>query len=93
LFFHFYASEDVVEKFIAGTSLRNTDDNVWLEYRMPGNMVEMSTSQTTEEHGIGITLLQAGSDQRLEDVERMLPSVPFDTLCGASSSEVLLHLK
>jgi spermidine synthase len=84
VFFHFYASEDVVQRFIAGTTSRNTDDNVWLEYRMPRNMVEMDTSQTTEEHGIGITLLQTGSEQRLEAFERMLPAVPFDALVSQS---------
>ena len=84
LFFHFYASENVVERFIAGTSFRNTDDNVWLEYRMPRNMIEMDTSQTTEEHGVGITLLQTGSEQRLDAFERMLPAVPFDALVSES---------
>ncbi len=73
IFFHFYASEDVVRRFILDTTFRNTDDNVWLEYRMPRNMVEMDTSKTSEEHGIGISLLQTGSEQRLEAFEGMLP--------------------
>jgi tetratricopeptide (TPR) repeat protein len=80
IFFHFYASEDVVRRFIAGVTLRNTDDNVWLEYRMPRNMVEMGASQTSEEHGIGIRLLQTGSEQRLEAFEKMLTTVPVDAL-------------
>jgi hypothetical protein len=84
LFFHFYASDDVLGRLIAGTTLRNTDDNVWLEYRMPRNMVEMGRSQTSEEHGIGISLLQAGTDQRLEGFEKMLTGVPVDALINES---------
>jgi hypothetical protein len=84
MFFHFYASEEVVERFIAGITFRNTDDNVWLEYRMPRNMVEMSKSQTSEEHGIGIGLLQTGSEQRLEGFAGMLPGVPVDALVSES---------
>src|SRR5206468_7214777 len=80
IFFHFYATEDVVGRFIADTAVRNTDDNVWLEYRMPRNMVEMGAAQTSEEHGIGIALLQNGSEQRLEAFEKMLPAVPVDAL-------------
>jgi spermidine synthase len=80
LFFHFYASEDVVPGFIADVTLRNTDDNVWLEYRTPRNMVEMDPTKTAQEHGIGIRFLQAGSEQRLEAFERMLPAVPVDAL-------------
>jgi tetratricopeptide (TPR) repeat protein len=80
IFFHFYATEDVVGRFIADTAVRNTDDNVWLEYRMPRNMVEMGAAQTSEEHGIGIAMLQNGSEQRLEAFEKMLPAVPVDAL-------------
>ena len=84
IFFHFYASEDVVGRLIASTTFRNTDDNVWLEYRMPRNMVEMGSAQKSEEHGIGISLLQSGSEQRLETFERMLPGVPLDGLVRES---------
>jgi spermidine synthase len=84
IFFHFYASEDVVERFIADTTFRNTDDNVWLEYRMPRNMVEMGTAETSEEHGIGISLLQTGSEQRLEGFEKMLAGVPVEALVSES---------
>jgi tetratricopeptide (TPR) repeat protein len=84
VFFHFYASEEVLGRSIAGTTFRNTDDNVWLEYRMPRNMVEMGSSQTSEEHGIGISLLQAGTEQRLEAFETMLTGVPVDALVNES---------
>jgi spermidine synthase len=84
LFFHFYASDDVLGRLIAGTTFRNTDDNVWLEYRMPRNMVEMGGSQTSEEHGIGISLLQAGTEQRLEAFETMLTGVSVDDLVRES---------
>ena len=66
MFFHFYASEEAANEFITATSQRNTDDNVWLEYRMPRNMVE------TQKDSIGITLLGLASDRRLEAFQRML---------------------
>jgi tetratricopeptide (TPR) repeat protein len=47
-------------------------------------MVETGTSPATEEHGIGITLLQTGSGQRLEAFEKMVPAVPFDALISES---------
>jgi len=52
MFFHFYASEETVKSFTGDVVNRNTDDNVWLEYRMPRNMLE-------EQQTIGISLLQA----------------------------------
>jgi tetratricopeptide (TPR) repeat protein len=84
LFFHFYASEDAVRKFIASTRARNTDDNVWLEYHTPGNIVETSSLDTAQEHGIGIRLLEAGADQRLDGFETMLPGVPIEALLKES---------
>jgi spermidine synthase/tetratricopeptide (TPR) repeat protein len=80
MFFHFYASEDVVNRFIATTSLRNTDDNVWLEYRMPRNLIEVTSPHGSQEESIGITLLKAESDRRLDAFERMLPGVPREAV-------------
>jgi spermidine synthase len=84
LFFHFYASEDMVGGFVSGVNVRNTDDNVWLEYRMPKNMVEMGAVDRAEEHGIGIRLLEAGSDRRLDGFESMAAGVPIDALLRES---------
>ena len=84
IFFHFYSAENVVQEFIAGTTVRNTDDNVWLEYRMPRNMVEMGIPKTSEEHGIGIRLLEIGSQPRLEVFENMVQGVPVDALVNES---------
>jgi spermidine synthase len=80
MFFHFYASEDAVNTFIGSTKLRNTDDNVWLEYRMPRNMLQTSSSQGSQEESIGITLLKSDPDRRLEAFQRMLPGVPRDAV-------------
>jgi spermidine synthase len=77
LFFHFYASEAAVGEFISATSLRNTDDNVWLEYRMPRNMVE------TQKESIGITLLGLDS-RRLTAFQNMLQGVPLQAVIRES---------
>ena len=79
MFFHFYASEETVKSFTGDVVNRNTDDNVWLEYRMPRNMLE-------EQHTIGISLLQAGESNRLQAFETMLPGVPLDGLVRDSLS-------
>jgi tetratricopeptide (TPR) repeat protein len=80
MFFHFYASEDVVNEFISSTRLRNTDDNAWLEYRMPRNLVEATSPHGSQQKSIGITLLEAEADRRLDAFEHMLSGVPREAL-------------
>jgi spermidine synthase len=77
VFFHFYASEKAVRDFTEAVTLRNTDDNVWLEYRMPRNMLQ-------EQGSIGMSLLRTGNGEHLQAFETMLPGVPLESLIRES---------
>ena len=83
-FFHFYASDDAIQEFIAGIANRSTDNNVWLEYSTPRNMVEMGLPRRSKQQSLGAILLQAGGGQRLKAFTEMLPGIPLDALVSES---------
>jgi spermidine synthase/tetratricopeptide (TPR) repeat protein len=73
LMFYFLGSEDAVAAYAASAQILNTDDNVWLEHRMP---IEFFRSYPPLDQ----TLLQRFGAQRLESVNRTIPDVPLSSV-------------
>ncbi len=62
-----------------GASTRNTDDNAWLEHRMPIEMIRSASGQEASED-VSYQLYRLGQKQRLRATLAMLPGVPLDDL-------------
>lgn len=75
---HFIASDEQINAFIADAPALNTDDNVWLEHRMPKDMVwsgNMAYAGTNEDPAY--LLANLGSSHRLRALREMLPGLPL----------------
>jgi tetratricopeptide (TPR) repeat protein len=59
--------------------VRNTDDNVWLEYRMPQVMVARRESSGS----VGLQLARLGARSRLGALQAMLPGIPLEECARA----------
>jgi spermidine synthase len=62
-----------------GARTRNTDDNAWLEHRMPIEMVRSASGQETSED-VSYQLYRLGQRQRLRAILAMLPGIPVGNL-------------
>ncbi len=75
---HFIASGDQLKAFIADAPSLNTDDNVWLEHRMPRDMVwsgKLAYAGNREDPAY--LLANLGTDSRLRSLQEMLPGLPL----------------
>jgi spermidine synthase len=70
LMFYFLASEDAVNDYAAGAQALNTDNNVWLEHRMP---LEFFRNHPPLDQA----LLQRFGTERLASLKRTVPDVPL----------------
>ncbi len=80
----FIASGDRIKAFITDAPSLNTDDNVWLEHRMPRDMVWSGTMAYAAGEEAPLYLLSnLGADYRLRSIQEMLPGLPLsDTMRG-----------
>jgi tetratricopeptide (TPR) repeat protein len=72
LLFFFLAGTDGVEKYIADTVERNTDDNAWLEHRMPYDFFNVGLQN------IGSELVKRFAKSRAADLKKTIPGVPME---------------
>jgi spermidine synthase len=63
-----------VESFVGNERGRSTDDNVWLEHRMPFEMLGRGDASGTAGHA----LVRWGAPLRLRALEAMLPGFPLE---------------
>lgn len=76
LAYYAFGSRDAVEAFAAGAPHRNTDDNVWLEYRMPLDL--MGVGREGERGGEGSPVPQRLADDRyLRAFADVVPGLPL----------------
>jgi spermidine synthase len=61
---------------------RNTDDNVWLEHRMPREMVRATVTPSSRVD-VGLRLFEAAATSRLEAIRTMIPGIPLADLVRA----------
>src|SRR5207244_12294556 len=72
LMFYFLASEYAVADYAATAQALNTDDNVWLEHRMPLEFFRNHPPLDQE-------LLRHFGAQRLASMQRTMPDVPLSS--------------
>ena len=72
LMFYFLASENAVADYAATAQALNTDDNVWLEHRMPLEFFRNHPPLDQE-------LLRHFGAQRLASMQRTMPDVPLSS--------------
>jgi spermidine synthase len=82
LAFFLQVPEREVEAFLGASPLRNTDDNVWLEHRMPEVMVAVGETSGP----VGLRLVGLGATSRLRALQGMFPGIPLE---GAARAMVL----
>lgn len=73
--------EEATERFAAAGARRNTDDNVWLEHRMPIELVRSALRERdgAEEPGdVAVRLASLGASTRLAALERLWPGWPLE---------------
>ena len=73
LMFYFLASEDAVTNYVAGAQALNTDNNVWLEHRMPLEFFRDHSPLDQE-------LLGRFGSQRLVSLKRTIPDIPLTSV-------------
>ena len=73
LMFYFLGSEDAVTDYVAAAQALNTDDNVWLEHRMPLEFFRTHAPLDQE-------LLRRLGPQRLTSMKRTVPDVPLSSV-------------
>ncbi len=81
---YFIASDDRIKAFITDAPSLNTDDNVWLEHRMPRDMVwSGNIAYAGSKEDPAYLLSNLGVDRRLRALREMLPGLPIpDTMRG-----------
>ncbi len=72
--FFFQGPAATVEQFLRGRGTRNTDDNAWLEYRMPRELMRGVSGPA--EGNLGLKLARLGAPVRLGELERLWPGLP-----------------
>jgi spermidine synthase len=72
LLFFFLAGTDGVEKYLAGTVERNTDDNAWLEHRMSYDFFSVGLQN------IGPELVKRFAKSRAADLKKTVPGIPME---------------
>jgi spermidine synthase len=70
LFHFFFAGAGQVDKYIEDAPAINTDDNVWLEHRMPYDFFDVKAGD------LGPELIRHFAKGRLADIRRMVPGLP-----------------
>ena len=78
LAFFFQGPEAALRDLTRGTRQRNTDDNVWLEYRLPKELMSHAVVGVGSEFGLEV--IAAGADTRLRALQELLPGVPAQDL-------------
>jgi spermidine synthase len=73
LMFYFLGSEDAIGDYAAAAQSLNTDDNVWLEHRMP---LEFFRSHPS----LDLELLRRFGSQRLASIRRTIPDAPLSSV-------------
>jgi len=76
--FFFQGPEAALRELTRGTRQRNTDDNVWLEYRLPRELMSHAAVGAGTEFGSKV--IAAGACARLSALQEMLPGVPVPDL-------------
>jgi spermidine synthase len=71
ILFYFLASDERVQDYTRGAMARNTDDNVWLEHRMPREFFTTQDALNSELPGRFAT-------GRVPGIESMLPGIPVE---------------
>jgi spermidine synthase len=70
LFHFFFAGTEQVEKYIEGAPALNTDDNVWLEHRMPYDFFGVKTGD------LELELLRRFAKERMAGLRELAPGMP-----------------
>lgn len=78
--FFLQGPEAALRDLTRSTRRRNTDDNVWLEYRLPKELMSHAVVGAGTE--LGTQVIAAGVDTRLNALQAMLPGVPVPELLG-----------
>ncbi|UCF80537.1 MAG: fused MFS/spermidine synthase [Acidobacteriota bacterium] len=84
LLFFFLAGTDEVEKYIADTVERNTDDNVWLEHRMPYDFFKVGRQS------IGVDLLERFAKSKAAGLKKTVPGIPMEEAVEAIINHMYL---
>jgi spermidine synthase len=74
--YFFQCPEEPALAFLAGAPQRNTDDNVWLEYRMPRILVRAAELARSKEN-VGLEVSRRGAPYRMRAIEALLPGIPL----------------
>ncbi len=77
--FFLVGPEEMTVAVARGASKRNTDDNVWLEHRMPLEMIRFTPRQRAPED-VAYQLYRLGQKNRLRGMLAMLPGEPLEGL-------------
>ena len=77
--FFLVGPEEQAVEVARGASTRNTDDNAWLEHRMPIEMIRPASGRETTED-VAYQLYRLGQRRRLGAVATMLPGIPIEDL-------------
>ena len=73
--FFLQIGDETVRKIVDQTDERNTDDNVWLEYRLP---TELFRQWNIRFDKVPEWIARTGSDSRLQSISAALPGIPPD---------------
>lgn len=77
--FFLVGPEEPTISVASGASARNTDDNAWLEHRMPFEMIRSASGVETSED-VSYQLYRLGQKQRLRALLSMVPGIPLGDL-------------
>jgi hypothetical protein len=71
-----HGPEPAMAAYAEGTTARNTDDNVWLEYRMPRALLLTAAIPSSE--SVAATIAGLGATGRLRGIEAVWPGIPLE---------------
>jgi spermidine synthase len=67
--------DDVLDEFLNGLTPRNTDDNAWLEYRMPR---DLANAMSPVPQTVADTITSLGADRHLRSLQAMIPGISVE---------------
>lgn len=74
--FFFQGCESAIREYASGAGRRNTDDNVWLEYRLPRELMGEAV-RAEAGGGAGRRITRLGSACKVHEWIQLLPGVPL----------------
>jgi tetratricopeptide (TPR) repeat protein len=84
--------EATVHELLRGVRIRNTDDNAWLEHRMPKDMLRSHQPPSADTDTVSQLVTSLGASRHLRGLEEMLPGVPLED-CAEGMLEHALRIE